>query len=121
VRSGWAPVWQVAGVEVEFGVPAGDLVDPSGKVSEVVECLPATAEEIEPHRAHPGAGEGLNLPGRGRGWELGDADETGPETVKGIEQVGLVETLEGARHDRATYDVQMLRPAAVVLHGEGRR
>jgi len=89
---GGLQVWQVAGVEVELGVPAGDLVDPSGKVSEVVECLPTTAEEIEPHRAHPGAGEGLNLPGRGRGWELGDADETGPETVKGIEQVGLVET-----------------------------
>jgi hypothetical protein len=102
---------------VDLRVPTGELVDAECEL----DVEGAAAAEVEAHTPDAGGVERADLlVGDGRR-QLGDAHERRPEPFEGIEQVRLVEPLEGATHHGATGDAQAGGARSVVVDGEGSR
>jgi hypothetical protein len=114
-------IGQVAGIDVELAVPAGDLVDPTGQPVQIAQMRGAAAADVEPHRPDSGRVESPNVLVGGVGRYLGDSDESGTERRQRRPQIALVEALERARYDGTSDDAETGDPAPIVLDGERRR
>jgi hypothetical protein len=74
--------------------------------------------EVEAHATHAGGVERADLLVVGGRRQLGDAHERRSEAIERVEQVALIEALEGARDDSAAGDAQAGRSRAIVVDGE---
>ena len=100
---------QLAPVDVDLGVPAGQLVHAAGE--RLVELAPA-AVQVEPDAPTPARSSATISSSEAVGGSCVTPTNPGPSRASASSEVGLVERLERARDHRAAGDAERCRMRA---------
>ena len=109
---------EVPGIDVELDMPAGKFEDPLGQGLQVLDFLRAAPFQVEADRPDPQAVQSQHLGVRDAGRQLGDSDKGRSQRGQGIDQVLLVQGLEGTGDHRAAGQLQVGGALQVVSAGE---
>src|SRR5262245_48604499 len=78
----------------------------------------SAALDIETDGAHPGVVEFFQFLIRNGLWHLSDSDKGRPKRFQRMEQISLIESLEGAGHYRAAREIDRFQTIYIIRTGE---
>ena len=107
------------GVDIDFGMPSNELVNPSCEGIELRQVIRTAAMQVESDPSNALLVEAHECFVGYRMWKLRHADEARTEPSEGVHQIALIVMLERSRNDRAAEHFEMRRFSSVILAGEG--